>query len=82
VNESSIEKLKNAFVVALGVSLGDDFESMAYGQTAGWDSVAHMALVNQIESAFEIMLPTDDVIAMSSFQKAKEIVARNGGGSA
>ncbi len=77
-----MEKLKNAFVVALGVSPGDDFESMAYSQTPGWDSVAHMALVTEIESAFEIMLPTDDVIAMSSFQKAKEIVARNGGGLA
>jgi acyl carrier protein len=74
-----MEKLKNAFVNALGVSPNDDFESMAYGQTSGWDSVAHMTLINEIERAFEIMLPTDEVIAMSSFQKAKEIVARNGG---
>jgi len=75
---SSIEKLKNAFVNALGVSPDDDFESMAYGQTPSWDSVAHMTLITEIETAFEIMLPTDDVIGMSSFLKAKEIVARNG----
>jgi acyl carrier protein len=75
---SSIEKLKNAFVNALGVSPDSDFESMAYGQTPGWDSVAHMALISEIETAFDIMLATDDVIGMRNFLKAKEIVARNG----
>ncbi|MGA2967261.1 MAG: hypothetical protein ABSD64_13710 [Terriglobales bacterium] len=73
-----IEKLKTAFVKVLGVSSNGNFESMAYGQTPGWDSVAHMALISEIETAFDIMLATDDVIGMSSFLKAKEIVARNG----
>jgi acyl carrier protein len=75
---SSIEKLKGAFVNVLGVNASDDFESIAYGDTPGWDSVAHMALISEIETAFDIMLATDDVIGMSSFLKAKEIVARNG----
>jgi acyl carrier protein len=75
---SSMEKLKNAFVNVLGVSPDDDFESMAYGQTPGWDSVAHMSLISDIETAFDIMLATDDVIGMRNFPKAKEIVARNG----
>jgi acyl carrier protein len=75
---SSMEKLKNAFVNVLGVSPDDDFESMAYGRTPGWDSVAHMALIAEIEAAFDIMLATDDVIGMSNFLKAKETVARNG----
>ena len=78
MNTSSTEKLKNAFVNALGVRPDDDFESMAYGETPGWDSVAHMGLVSEIETAFDIMLATDDVIGMSSFLKAKEIVAGNG----
>jgi acyl carrier protein len=77
-----VEKLKNAFINALGVSVDADFESMAYGQTTGWDSVAHMALVSEIESAFDVMLATEDVIDMGSFQKAKEILAKNGVGLA
>ncbi len=75
---SSLERLKSAFVTVLGVDPEADFETMAYGETPGWDSVAHMALISEIETAFDIMLPTDDVIGMSSFLKAKEIVARNG----
>jgi acyl carrier protein len=75
---SPIEKLRNAFVNTLGVSPDGDFESLAYGQTTGWDSIAHMALISEIETEFDIMLATDDVIGMSSFPKAREIVARNG----
>lgn len=77
-SSSSIEKLRSAFVSALGVSADSDFESMAYGQTPGWDSIAHMVLISEIETAFDIMLATDDVIGMNSFLKAKEIVARSG----
>jgi acyl carrier protein len=73
-----MEKLKNVFITALGVSPEGDFDSLAYGQTPGWDSVAHMTLVAELEAAFDIMLSTDDVIGMSSFSKAKEIVVRNG----
>jgi acyl carrier protein len=75
---SPMEKLKDAFVQALNVNPKDDFDSMTYGQTPGWDSVAHMTLIASIENAFDIMLSTDDVIGMSSFLKAKEIVAKNG----
>ena len=75
---SPSEKLKEAFIQAIHVSPQDDFDALAYGQTPGWDSVAHMTLVAAIEEAFDIMLATDDVIGMSSFAKAKEIVSKNG----
>jgi acyl carrier protein len=71
-------QLKDAFVKALTIDPGIDFDSLAYGTTEGWDSVAHMGLVAEIEAAFDIMLSTDDLIAMSSFGKAKEIVSRYG----
>jgi acyl carrier protein len=75
---NALEQLKGAFVQALGVNPKGDFETLAYGKTQGWDSVAHMALVAEIESTFDIMLSTDDVIGMSTFQQAKEIVAKYG----
>jgi acyl carrier protein len=75
---SSLEKLQSAFVSAIGVPPTAEFDKLAYGQTTGWDSIAHMALVNQIETGFDIMLETDDVIDMSSFTKAKEILGKYG----
>jgi len=71
-----LNQLKNAYVEALGVSPSSDFESFEYAKTPGWDSVAHMRLVAAIEAAFEIMLDTDDVIDMSSFRKAREILQK------
>lgn len=76
---TGLDKLKQAFSTTLGLNgSGTDFESLAYGRTPGWDSVAHMALVAEIENAFDIMLVTDDVIDMSDFSKAKEIVSKYG----
>jgi acyl carrier protein len=72
------EKLKNAFQTALGMPADSDFENAKYGDTDGWDSAAHMALVSEIEAAFDIMLDTDEVIGMSSFGKAREIVSNHG----
>ena len=74
----SLEKLKTAFITALALPPGTDVEHAAYGETMGWDSVAHMALVAEIETAFDIMLDTDEVIGMSSFAKAEEIVTKHG----
>jgi len=75
---SNLDLLKGTFVDVIGVDPATDFNSLVYGSTVGWDSVAHMALIAAIEGVFDIMLPTDDVIDMSSFSKAKEIVAKHG----
>jgi acyl carrier protein len=73
----NLEKLRRAFAEGLGIEESKITDSLAYGNP-GWDSVAHMALIASIERVFDIMLETDDVIAMSSFAVAKTIVAKNG----
>jgi hypothetical protein len=39
-----------------------------------------MKLIAQLESVFNIMLDTDDIIDMSSYQEAERIVAKYGVG--
>jgi acyl carrier protein len=78
IANSATNRLKDAFSQALLLPPDMDYDSLAYASTPGWDSVAHMALIAGIEAAFDIMLSTDDVIGMSSFQIAKETVARHG----
>ena len=75
---TSEEKLRAAFAEVLGLGPGTDFESLAYRRTAVWESVAHMQLVAALESQFGVMLETDDVIDLSSFPKAREILAKYG----
>lgn len=72
------QKLKNAFVEGLGIDNASEFESLEYRGIEEWDSVAHMQLVSEIENEFDIMLETQDVIDMSSYPKAREIVSKYG----
>lgn len=54
-----------------------DVGALAYRQIPAWDSVGHMQLVAALESAFDVMLETDEIIDMSSFDKAVEILSRH-----
>lgn len=74
----SIQKLKQAFVESLSLPPGTEVEELAYRSIAQWDSVAHMQLVAEIEASFDIMLEAEDVLDMSSFQKAVEILRKYG----
>ena len=71
------EKLKKAFSETLDIPDEKITDGLGYS-SEGWDSIAHMALVAAIENEFDIMLDTDDVIDMSSFGKAKEIIKKYG----
>jgi acyl carrier protein len=71
----ALARLTAVFVDTLGISVAE-VPSSAYRVTPGWDSVAHMTLVAGIEQTFDVMLETDDVIGLSSFEKAREVVRR------
>lgn len=72
-------RLQAAFIEALGIDeTATNWDSLTYRGIPEWDSVAHMQLVGEIEDTFDIMLETDDVIDMSSFVKAKEILGKYG----
>lgn len=74
---TNLQKLTMVFSESLGLASDVVTDDLQYS-SSGWDSVGHMALIAAIERAFDIMLDTDDVIGMSSFGKAKEIVAKHG----
>jgi acyl carrier protein len=77
VSESEL-KLCRAFVNGLGISEESVNETLQYTNTPGWDSVAHMALIASLDSTFDIMLDTDDVLDLSSYPKAREILRKYG----
>jgi acyl carrier protein len=67
-------QLNVAFRTSLGLGDEADLRAAAYGNPEEWDSVAHMQLVAAIESAFQIMIETEDVIAMSDYNVTREIL--------
>lgn len=69
-------KLRQVFAEALAIEAERVNDELAYNQIEEWDSTAHMILIAQLEDCFEVMLDTDDIIDMSSFAKARQILAK------
>ena len=72
---TNLEKYNNAFIEVLGIT-EDKLEGLAYQGIPEWDSVGHMQLIAALEDAFDIMIDTDDIIDLSSYEKGKELIAK------
>jgi acyl carrier protein len=75
---TTTEQLHTAFATALQIDPAIITDAMAYNQQPEWDSVAHMALVAELESVFDVMLDTEDILAMSSVGAARTILGKYG----
>ena len=61
---------------SLMIAPGQVSEDLQYNAMPEWESVAHMALSADLEDAYNIMLDTDDIVAMSSVGKIREILTK------
>lgn len=68
------EDLAVVFRDVLSLPASFDVTALAYQQHPSWDSVAHMRLIAAIETQFDIMMETDQILEMSSYAKALEIL--------
>lgn len=64
-----------AFMDTFGVD-EDTARGLKYQAIPAWDSVGHMSLVAALEDGFNIMMDTEDIIDMNSFEKGKEILSK------
>lgn len=74
---TNIEKYNNVFIENLEVS-EEQLADLKYQGVSLWDSVGHMTLIAALEDAFDIMIDTDDIIDLSSYEKGKEILKKYG----
>ena len=72
----NLEKYNSAFTEIFGITQADLNEKLVYQSIEAWDSVGHMSLVSMLEEAFDIMMDTDDIIDLSSYEKGKEILKK------
>lgn len=70
------DELQAVFLSVFPLGSDVDWSTVRYGETEGWDSLAHMQLITELEDRCDILIDTDDVIDMSSFDKAVEILGR------
>ena len=72
---TNFEKYTEAFVKSLEIS-PEKTKGLEYQSIDAWDSVGHMVLMAAVEDAFDIMMETDDIIDLSSYEKGKEILKK------
>lgn len=76
--DKNTQRLQQCFALALGLSPEQITDELAYRSINEWDSVGHMALVAEIETAFDIMLDTEDILAMNNVAMIKQILNKLG----
>ena len=74
---SNLDNLKACFRDVLVLPTDADTETLSYQKHPSWDSVAHMRLIAAIETTFDIIMETDELLGMDSFSKAKDILTRH-----
>lgn len=72
---TNLEKYNKAFMETFNID-ESVLEGLEYQGIQEWDSVGHMSLINALEEVFEIMMDTDDIIDLSSYEIGKGILAK------
>lgn len=74
---SNLEKLNNIFVEVFGIDKSVLNENFVKNSIDNWDSVHQLSLVTGIEDEFDLMLDTEDILDLTSYEKAIEILKKN-----
>ncbi len=75
---ADLSQLRDVFRASLQLPTDFPVDELRYREIDQWDSLAHMSLIAGLEDAFDVMIDTDDVIDLSSFAKAREILGKHG----
>ena len=71
-------RLQSAFRVALELPEDADVTELKYRDIEQWDSIGHMTLVAEIENEFDVMFSTEEVVNLSSYTAALDMLRERG----
>ena len=74
---TNLEKYNDIFVQVFGAKteeLGDNFSRETVSE---WDSVHQLNIIALMEETFDLMLDPEDIMACTSYNAGKEILAKN-----
>jgi acyl carrier protein len=70
------DKLYDAVARSLIIPVERVTDDLKYNSIPEWDSVAHMSLIAELEDVYDIMLDTDDIVAMETVEKIRTILVK------
>jgi acyl carrier protein len=73
----NLEKLTNLFVEVFNVDASLINDNFGKDSVETWDSVHQLNIIALLEEYFDLLLEPEDIMACTSFAKAKEILRKN-----
>jgi acyl carrier protein len=68
------ERLRPVFSMALELGPEVEVDQLRQRGHERWDSLGHLALIAAIEEEFDVELDADQLLEMTSFERAKQIL--------
>ena len=76
--KSNAMTLEEIIASALSLSINELNDSAEFNSLAGWDSMTHMILITDMESAFSVELSGDEIADMRTIGDARRILKNHG----
>jgi len=75
---TNLEKYNDIFVQVFGADVAQLGDSYSKETVPAWDSVHQLNIISLMEETFDLMLDPEDIMACTSYNAGKEILAKNG----
>ena len=73
---TNLEKLNKIFCEVFSVEVAALNDSFNKDNVDGWDSVRQLSLTSSVEDEFDLMLDAEDILDVTSYENAKNILAK------
>lgn len=74
---TNLEKYNDIFVQVFGADLAQLGDNYSKENVSAWDSVHQLNIISLMEETFDLMLDPEDIMACTSYNAGKEILAKN-----
>lgn len=74
----SENKLRNTIAKVLLLDEAEVTDELAREAVEAWDSLAHLMLISEVESTFQVTLSDDDILEIKSVGDVKKMLRKYG----
>jgi acyl carrier protein len=75
---TNLEKYNAIFTEVFGATADQLRDNFSKETVSEWDSVHQLNIISLLEETFDLMLDPEDIMACTSYNAGKEILAKNG----
>lgn len=71
---TNLEKYNKSFCDSFEIT-ESQLNGLTYQSIELWDSAGHMTLISNLEDSFDIMMDTEDIISLNSYEAGLKILS-------